>query len=307
MKKRSKKTLKKLFIPHSDNNFKPKFFENKAVFVFSAFVILLFIFSVNISDILRNVAKNSQLSAVLPSVLIELTNEERVSVSLNSLKENELLGRAAQLKAEDMAAKSYFSHINPDGKRAWNWLQDVGYKYQYAGENLAVNFSESENITVAWMNSPTHKANILKSAYTEIGTGVANGKFNGVNSIFVAQVYGNPYTGVVNNQANVIDSVNFATDPVKDFFSYLLYSNHDLTNKIFIGLLIFVVIALTLTIFIKFKIQYRHLIRNALIVCTLIIILILINKFMEKSKLQDLEYSSTEYYLNQNGQNITKY
>lgn len=307
MKKRSKKALKKLFIPHSDNNFAPHFFGNKISFLFSILVVLAFIFTLNIPDILRNTPSSSLLSAVLPGALIELTNEERLSASLDLLTENELLDTAAQMKADDMASKSYFSHVNPEGKRAWNWLQDVEYKYQYAGENLAVNFSESEDITLAWMNSPTHKANIIKATYSEIGTGVAKGKFNGRDSIYVAQVYANPYTEpTINNQASVIGAIDFAADPVRDFFSYLLYNNHDLTNIIFIGLLVLVVIALLLTIFIKFKIQHKHLIRNALILCALILLLILINKFMEKSELKDLEFTSTEYYLNQNGETIVK-
>lgn len=299
--------MKKFFIPHSDNNFKPHFFGNKISFLFSIFVVLAFIFTLNIPDILRNTANSSLLSAVLPGALIELTNEERLDVSLDSLTENELLNIAAQMKADDMAQKSYFSHINPEGKRAWNWLQDVEYKYQYAGENLAVNFSDSEDVTVAWMNSPTHKANIVKATYSEIGTGVAKGMFKGRDSIYVAQVYANPYTEpTINNQASVIGSIDFATDPVKDFFSYLLYNNHDLTNIIFIGLLVFVVIALLLTIFVKLKIQHRHLIRNALVVCALILLLILINKFMQKNELNDMEFTSTEYYLNQNGETIVK-
>jgi len=307
MKNRPRKTLKKLFIPHPANNFEPEFFGNKATLVLAVFVIGLFVFSLHISDALRKVAGNSQLSAVLPSVLIDLTNNERTNASLNVLGKNELLNKAAQLKAEDMALKSYFAHINPEGKRAWNWLQDAGYKYQHAGENLAVNFSESKDVTVAWMNSPTHKANIIKSSYTEIGTGVATGTFNGAESIFVAQVYASPYTGfVINNQANVLDSMSFASDPVKNFFAYLLYNNHDLTNKIFITLLVFVVFALMLMILIRFQIQHKHLIRNALILCGLIIALILINKFIEQNKLESIEFSSTEYYVNQNGQTITK-
>lgn len=315
MKKGARKTIKKFFIPHTDNDFKPGFFGNKASFVLSISIVSAFFFTLNIPDILTSVASNSQLSSILPSILIELTNEERNQISIDKLNSNEQLNKAAQMKAEDMASKDYFSHTNPEGKRSWHWLQDVGYKYQYAGENLAVNFYESEAVTVAWMNSPTHKANIVKSAYTEIGTGVATGTFNGVNSIYVAQVYADPFIeATVNNQASVIGSFN--PDSLKNFFSYLLYDNHDLTNRIFIGLLIFVFIALTLTIFVKFKIQHRHLIRNALIICTLIIILLLINQFMERNELrveipqitemQNLEFTSIEYYINQNGETVTR-
>jgi len=168
MNKRSKNKLKNLFIPNPQNNYRPKFFETGAMLGFSFLVVATFIFSLNVPSLLKGVASISQLSAVLPSVLVELTNKEREAVSLKSLTENELLNKAATMKATDMATKGYFAHVSPDGKKPWNWLQAVEYKYQYAGENLAVNFKDSEDVTLAWMNSPTHNANIVKAEYTEI-------------------------------------------------------------------------------------------------------------------------------------------
>ena len=61
-----------------------------------------------------------------------------------------------------------------------------------AGENLAINFTDSKDVTAAWMKSPTHKANIIKENYTEIGTGIASGMYEGKEAIYVAQVYANP-------------------------------------------------------------------------------------------------------------------
>lgn len=306
MNKRTKKKLKNLFIPNKDNNYRPKFFETGTMVLFSAFVIGIFLFSINISDILKTLAKTSQLSAVLPSVLIEMTNEERVKSSLGTLTENELLNKAASLKAHDMASRGYFAHVNPDGKKPWNWLQDVGYKYQYAGENLAVNFEESKDVTVAWMNSPTHKANIIKSEYTEIGIAVATGTLNGNETVFVAQVFAKPAPIPTNATGNVLGAFDEIKDPLKDFFNYLLNNNHDLTNKILIGLLVFVITALLLKVFINIKIQHSTLIRNGLIVCGLIILLILINNFIQANKFNKLEYSSLEYGLDQNGENVIK-
>ena len=57
---------------------------------------------------------------------------------------------------------------------------------------MAVNFCESKDVTNAWMNSPSHRANIVKDKYTEVGTGVATGMYQGRKTIFVAQVYANP-------------------------------------------------------------------------------------------------------------------
>lgn len=97
------------------------------------------------------------------------------------------------MKAQDMATKGYFAHTSPEGKKTpWYWLKQVGYQYQYAGENLAINFTDSKDVTNAWMNSPTHKANIVKDKYTEVGTGIATGLYEGRETVFVAQVYANP-------------------------------------------------------------------------------------------------------------------
>lgn len=296
MNKRFKNKLKNLFIPCKGNNYRPKFFEIEAMIVFSLLVVMIFILSINLPNILKSVASNSQLSAVLPSVLTELTNEERAGAQLGNLKENELLNKAATMKAADMATKGYFAHVSPDGKNPWNWLQAVEYKYQYAGENLAVNFKDSEDVTVAWMNSPTHKANIVKAEYTEIGTGIATGTFNGIESVYVAQVFAKPY--VIGNSANVLDAIAPIKDPIKDFLKYLFYNNHDLTNKILIGFLIFVGVALILKIIICIKIQHKGLILNGIGICAFIVVLMLVNNFIHERKPDGVQYSSYEYSVN---------
>lgn len=135
------------------------------------------------------------VAAVLPGALAMLTNEERVRQQVPSLRPDTLLSAAALLKAQDMANRGYFAHVSPEGKEPWYWLDQVGYQYDYAGENLAMNFSDSEEVTAAWMNSPSHRANIVKSEYTEVGTGVATGTYDGRKALFVAQVYANPRAG----------------------------------------------------------------------------------------------------------------
>jgi uncharacterized protein YkwD len=143
----------------------------------------------------RIIVKNrSQLAAVLPTILASLTNTERKNQKLQPLTTNETLNRAATLKAQDMATKGYFAHTSPDGITPWYWLDQVGYKYKYAGENLAIDFINSEDVTTAWMNSPTHRANIIKDKYTEVGTGTATGMYQGHQTIFVVQVYARPIT-----------------------------------------------------------------------------------------------------------------
>jgi hypothetical protein len=152
-----------------------------------------------------NTGTFSNTAAVLPGVLGNLTNVERSSAHLAILTENPELDRVATLKAQDMAQKSYFSHTSPEGLTPWYWFDQVGYDYEYAGENLAIDFTDSHDVTNAWMNSPTHRANIIKAAYTEIGTGVASGTFEGVETVFVAQVYAKPATKVAVAEVPVVE------------------------------------------------------------------------------------------------------
>ncbi|MFA6254374.1 MAG: CAP domain-containing protein [Candidatus Paceibacterota bacterium] len=130
------------------------------------------------------------LAAVLPALVVDYANTDRVSEQKPPLQINPLLAQAAQLKAEDMANRSYFSHEGPNGEAPWTWFDKVGYKYVYAGENLALNFYESSEVNQAWMNSPKHRENILDKNFTDIGIGLANGRFEGRDSVFIVQFFG---------------------------------------------------------------------------------------------------------------------
>jgi len=134
----------------------------------------------------------TQLGAVLPAVVVALTNQERASDQLSTLTTNNQLTEAAKQVAQDMASRGYFAHESPDGKSPWYWLRKAGYAYQYAGQNLAVNFDDSSQLLTAWMNSPEHKENILGVDYTEIGVGMATGTYNGKEAVYVVQFFASP-------------------------------------------------------------------------------------------------------------------
>jgi len=150
--------------------------------------------------------KGGGLASVLPGVVAVLTNEARSVQSLDPLTENPVLARGAQLKADDMAEKGYFSHTGPDGEQPWKWFREAGYRYEYAGENLGVNFDESEDVVDAWLKSPTHRANILKHDFTEIGIGIATGTYKGREAVFVVQFFGKPARADVVQPASVAAS-----------------------------------------------------------------------------------------------------
>ena len=153
------------------------------------FVLVLFTFSLpQISS--AQAQQNSD--SIATSTIISLTNADRISSGLPSLHSNVTLEAAAQMKAEDMAAKGYFAHTAPDGKTPWYWVARAGYSFSYAGENLAVYFSKSEQIEKAWMNSPSHKKNIVSNNYSDIGVGIAYGTYNGIATAFVVEFFGSP-------------------------------------------------------------------------------------------------------------------
>jgi len=112
-----------------------------------------------------DVTKQSMLSA---------TNEQRLKDGDTALSLNDKLARAAQAKANDMAARDYWSHITPDGEEPWKFIDEQGYEYMKAGENLAYGFTTTSDTIKGWMNSPTHRANMLDGTYSEVGFGFVN-------------------------------------------------------------------------------------------------------------------------------------
>jgi uncharacterized protein YkwD len=132
------------------------------------------------------------VSTVLPAVVIDLTNEERAEQAAPPLQRNATLDEAARLKAEHMAKHEYFSHHSPDGVTPWHWFKEAGYTYAHAGENLAIHFTDSTEVVDAWMDSPTHRENIVDPKYTEIGVGTARGEYEGYDTVYVVQLFGAP-------------------------------------------------------------------------------------------------------------------
>lgn len=126
--------------------------------------------------------------------LLASTNAQRTSNGKSSLSLNSKLSNAAQAKANHMVAHNYWSHTTPDGQEPWVFIQNAGYAYNKAGENLAYGFGTSSDTVVGWMNSPTHKANMLDASFTEVGFGFANSaNFNGDGKqTIVVAMYGQP-------------------------------------------------------------------------------------------------------------------
>jgi len=179
--------------------------------------LVLFSFFISVSQRIV-IFRSGILAEVLPRVLIDLTNKNRTDLDLQKLSYSPVLEEAAKRKAEDMAQKSYFAHQSPEGVTPWQWFKDVNYNFVYAGENLAIHFSDSGDVVRAWMNSPGHRDNILNKHFTEIGIATSKGYFEGRETIFVVQMFGRP-------------SVLLASLPVEEEVSIEESPNESILNK----------------------------------------------------------------------------
>lgn len=115
----------------------------------------------------------------LEEAVFRLTNAERQKAGLAPLEHSHTMQNYARLKVKDMADRNYFGHGDPDGKLIQHILDADGVKYYIWGENLALlgGFDmDTEELAALflknWMESPTHRDNILSSEFTQVGIGV---------------------------------------------------------------------------------------------------------------------------------------
>lgn len=103
--------------------------------------------------------------------VLELVNEERSKVGCSPLSANSALADLAESFSDDMAARDFFDHTDPDGKTPWDRAAKAGIS-SLGGENIARGQADAAAVMEAWMNSPGHKANILNCDFKTLGVGV---------------------------------------------------------------------------------------------------------------------------------------
>ncbi len=180
-------------IPRDGNNHKPHLLHTKRAFFYSLFFILL-------KGAVFGFAMAIPAEAFLaPDVLARqeiklkaMVNQLRREQGVEKLIEEDKLKNSSGSKAADMAKNSYFSHVGPDSRDLAYFLNRAGYLYRVAGENLAMGFSRAEDVMNAWIKSPLHYQNIIDKDFSEIGIGLVEGKYDGSNTIFIAQHFGAP-------------------------------------------------------------------------------------------------------------------
>src|SRR3989344_2193723 len=180
--------LSHYFLPSHTNNHKAKILHSSSLLLVSLFLViyqlLLHTFPLTGVKILGYAAN------IPPNEIISLTNQKRAAAGQSALVYSSVLSSAAKVKGDHMLANDYWAHVAPDGTEPWKFFADAGYKYKYAGENLARDFSNPTNAMEAWMASPSHRDNLLSAKYNEIGVAVVEGDLNGVDTTIIVQFFG---------------------------------------------------------------------------------------------------------------------
>lgn len=289
----------KYFVPNEKNDYMPYVLRVKSmVRILSVVLFLEIVFLVQILFILPN---TNYFASILPAVVIDLTNKERADIAKPALIKNDFLQEAAKMKAEDMASRGYFSHDSPDGTEPWDWIKKTGYSFSYAGENLAINFFDSKDVVEAWMNSTTHRANMLDGHFTEIGIGTARGTYKGREALFVVQFFATPsssskteVSAVSSAEASSVSGSgqeiagvsarasesSFHTSRYSSLFEKVFSSPKGMNLYILLTLLTIIVLGFVLNVFVKMRIQHPPLIVNGAIMLMVIGSLLAINQYI---------------------------
>jgi len=275
-----KRKLHHYFIPQVANGHRPHFIRHRALHFYSALIIGIKIFV--FATLFLTYPSSAEFSTITSNHIVELTNQARQAQGLPVLMRNDTLDNSAMLKAHDMIAHNYFAHNRPsDGTKPWEWFKQAGYNYTYAGENLAMNFTDADAAVDAWLASPTHRANMLNDNYQEIGVAVLVGKIDGRKTTIVVQHFGKSYLAppatVFGNSYNKITAPKVAgtTQVTSGEAIEVKLKNTDekwtvtlahYAQKFLWVILIFVFINLLLTIFVRIKIQHKPIIAHSIIV-----------------------------------------
>lgn len=183
------KLLRKYFTFNQENNYKPIQASRLAMGILA----LILIFNIGLNAMNCYLLRQNSLTANLNTInILAEINKIRVANGLQPLAENPKLNVAALLKAQDMIDNDYFNHYSPSGKTPWDWFSAAQYNYKYAGENLALNFWSDQDTVQAWLDSPTHKENILNPNYKETGLAILSGTTSTTkeNRTVVVQMFG---------------------------------------------------------------------------------------------------------------------
>lgn len=202
--------LIQIVIPRGRSHERAHFLSHQALFIYGLFLLLVQL-SINIvSHQFPGVLGFA--SNITVDEIVSQTNVERANSNLPPLKVNDELTKAATLKANYMFQNDYWAHIAPDGTTPWKFVLNAGYKYLYAGENLAKDFQGSDDVVKAWMASKAgHRENLLGRNYSDIGVAVVNGTLGGFETTLVVQMFGSTSVPLSGSEVSAAPSLNKST------------------------------------------------------------------------------------------------
>lgn len=203
--------MKSIFIPTKKNKYHAYLLRKPMLALYLVILII-------INMIFGGLSMTYSAAAVDFTSLYKMHNEEREKRNLSELTINPLLINSATEKAKAMLDSNCWSHYCPDGKSPWDFFDDAGYVYVYAGENLAEGFVDNNAVMSAWLDSPTHRDNIVNTKFTEIGIGFAQGDYQGIrNNTIIVVHFGNRFDFLADkNDEPIIEQENSVvkiTDP----------------------------------------------------------------------------------------------
>jgi len=188
--------MKRLVLPCHTNSHRPFLLQIRGLLTLSFGLLFVFLYYPRILSFTSlPVVLGETTTNLSAKAIIDLTNRVRIGRGLKPLVVSPQLTQAAYLKARDMLANNYWAHQRPSGEPPWVFLDQAGYSYQFAGENLAKNFNQPEALIKAWLRSPLHKQNLLDDKYREIGVAVVRGRLQGVETNLVVQFLATPMPG----------------------------------------------------------------------------------------------------------------
>ncbi len=127
-----------------------------------------------------------------PKEILKLINDKRRTFYLPPLSPDARLTTAARQRAIDIFHNQHFSHFNSQGEKFSQTIKEQQYLYRRAGENLALFLNSSQTVVDAWLDSPSHRRNLLNPYYRHTGIVVAKGYFKGKPAILVVQIFAQP-------------------------------------------------------------------------------------------------------------------
>lgn len=104
-------------------------------------------------------------------MVVQLVNVERQKYGLPALYYDSSISDVARTKSADMAVNNYFAHYSPTYGMASDMLLRFGITWTAWGENIASGQDTPEVVVSQWMNSPSHRENILSPNFAFIGVG----------------------------------------------------------------------------------------------------------------------------------------